>query len=104
MFYVYVLKCPKAATVYIGFSADLRQRIKQHASHPMHRGWKLAYYEAYLDEKDARERERRLKHHGCGSRTFEGTYSEQPGTGLRKSGVTACLLHNESASYCPWRA
>ena len=65
MFYVYVLKCPKAATVYIGFSADLRQRIKKHASHPMHRGWKLAYYEAYLDEKDARERERRLKHHGA---------------------------------------
>ena len=65
MFYVYVLKSPSADTVYIGFSSDLRQRIKDHGTHPMHRGWKLVYYEAYLDEKDARERERMLKHYGA---------------------------------------
>ena len=65
MFYVYVLKSPAAETVYIGFSANLRQRIEQHKSHPMHKGWRLVYYEAYLDEKDARDRERKLKHHGA---------------------------------------
>ncbi len=30
MNYVYVLKNPKSQAIYIGFSADLRQRIQQH--------------------------------------------------------------------------
>src|SRR5438552_3319089 len=29
--------------------------------------------------------------------------SHQPSTDFRTDRVTACLLHNESASYCPWR-
>ena len=64
MFYVYVLKSPVADTVYIGFSADLRQRIKQHQLRE-HPGWKLVYYEAYLGERDARLRERKLKQYGA---------------------------------------
>jgi hypothetical protein len=28
---------------------------------------------------------------------------EIPFGGGQMEGVTACLLHNESASYCPWR-
>src|SRR6266850_1162669 len=28
----------------------------------------------------------------------------QPSTDFRTDRVTACLLHNESASYCPWPA
>jgi hypothetical protein len=35
----------------------------QSTAHP---GWRLIYYEAYLKESDARNRERRLKHHGSG--------------------------------------
>ena len=64
MFYCYVLKDPKSDFIYIGFSTDLRQRYKCHqeVEHP---GWKLVYYEAYLDEADARERERMLKHYGA---------------------------------------
>ncbi len=64
MFYCYVLKDPKSDFIYIGFSTDLRQRVKRHqdVEHP---GWKLVYYEAYLAEADARERERRLKHYGA---------------------------------------
>ena len=64
MFYVYVLKSPVADTVYIRFSADLRQRIKEHQQ-KLHPGWKLVYYEAYLDERDARLRERKLKQYGA---------------------------------------
>ncbi len=64
MFYVYVLKSPKHGQIYIGFSADLRARMKGHQEKE-HPGWKLVYYEAYRDEQDARDRERRLKHYGA---------------------------------------
>ena len=62
MYYVYILKHPTEDDIYIGFSTDLRARMKDH--HSAHRGWKLAYYEAYALEEDARTRERRLKYHG----------------------------------------
>ena len=62
MCYVYILKHPTEDRIYIGFSADLRSRMQDHQSVP--RGWKLAYYEAYASEADARERERRLKDYG----------------------------------------
>ena len=65
MFYVYVLKSPKADTVYIGYSGDLKQRIKDHQAGALHKGWMLVYYEAYLDETDARTRERMLKQYGA---------------------------------------
>ena len=60
MHYVYVLKRPNSQQIYIGYSSNLKQRIVQHqqSEHP---GWKLVYYEAYLEESDARRRERRLK-------------------------------------------
>ncbi len=63
MFYIYVIKDPASDAIYIGFSADPKQRIRQHQT-SAHKGWKLVYYEAYLDEKDARKRERKLKHYG----------------------------------------
>jgi predicted GIY-YIG superfamily endonuclease len=64
MFYVYVLKDPAGEAIYIGFTTDLKQRFRQHQKLPAHKGWKLVYYEAYLDESDARKRERMLKHYG----------------------------------------
>ena len=30
-----------------------------------HAGWKLVYYEAYLNEQDARDREQMLKNYGA---------------------------------------
>ena len=103
MYYVYVLKNPKNEAIYIGFSADLQQPIRQHKANE-HRGWELAYYEAYRDESEARLRERKLTAVRCGARTSESTYPKESGfTGVRKSGVMACLLHNESASYCQWQ-
>ena len=62
MYYVYILKHPTKERIYIGFSTDLRSRLKRHRSeHPV---WRLAYDEAYASEADARARERRLKHYG----------------------------------------
>ncbi len=62
MYYVYILKHPSEDRIYIGFSTDLRSRMKRHRSE--HSTWRLAYYEAYASETDARARERRLKHYG----------------------------------------
>ena len=46
MYYVYVLKHPTEDRIYIGFSTDLRSRMKIHRTE--HREWRLAYYEAML--------------------------------------------------------
>ena len=62
MYYVYILKHPSENPIYIGFSTDLRSRMRRHRSE--HSKWRLAYYEAYASEADARARERRLKHYG----------------------------------------
>ena len=62
MYYVYILKHPTEDRIYIGFSTDLRARMQNHYS--VHRDWRLAYWEAYASEADARERERRLKGYG----------------------------------------
>jgi putative endonuclease len=64
MFYVYVLKSPVHGQIYIGYTADLRQRFREHQKIERHKGWILIYYEAYRDEQDARDRERMLKHYG----------------------------------------
>jgi len=60
MHFVYVLS--NARERYIGFTANLIQRLKEHRrTHP---GYKLVYYEAYTSEKLARTREKRLKYFG----------------------------------------
>ncbi len=66
MFYIYVLHSESDAGLYIGFSGDLRRRLCEHqsglAAATAHRGpWRLIYYEAYVEEADARGRERFLK-------------------------------------------
>ncbi len=68
MYYVYVLKSLKQNRIYVGYSTDLRQRIKTHLlgkvkSTRAHRPWRLVYYEAYLEKKDAVVREKQLKNH-----------------------------------------
>ena len=64
MFYVYLLKSPEHGLIYVGYTSNLKQRFTEHQKLPRHKGWKLIYYEAYLNEEDARERERMLKHYG----------------------------------------
>jgi len=56
---VYVLRNKKNKELYYGYTADLKRRINEH-----NQDRKLIYYEAYLSELDARERERKLKKYG----------------------------------------
>lgn len=72
MHYVYVLHSLADSGFYIGYSTNLRPRLKQHLERKSfataHRGpWKLIYYEAYLNQTDALGRERYLKS-GAGRR------------------------------------
>lgn len=69
MFYVYMLQSESDDGFYIGFSTDLRRRLKEHQAGKSfatsYRGpWKLIYYEAYLEEADALGREKYLKSGG----------------------------------------
>jgi len=74
MYYVYLLENQDDRSWYIGYSADLKQRVERHNKGDGARttsrknNWKLIYYEAYVDKQDAMGRERFLKS-GSG-RTF----------------------------------
>ena len=66
MYYVYVLISKKDGKFYIGFTSDLKHRIAQHKegvvrSTSSRLPVKLIYYEAYLEEKDARRNEQYYK-------------------------------------------
>jgi putative endonuclease len=66
VFYVYVLRSESDSGFYIGFSTNLRARLKEHRDSESFatksRGpWKLIYYEAYTEREDAEGRERFLK-------------------------------------------
>ena len=66
MFYVYVLQSAKSGGYYVGYTEDLKKRLKEHnsgqnkstkASVP----WEVIFYEAYGNQEDALRRERYLK-------------------------------------------
>ena len=66
MYYTYILLSLKDWKFYIGYSSDLKQRIKDHfcgknKSTSPRRPFKLIYYEAHLSKKDAMRRERYFK-------------------------------------------
>jgi len=61
MYHVYVLKNKRNQGLYYGYTNNLERRTKEHTKNAQ---WKLIYYEAYLSEKDARTRERKLKQYG----------------------------------------
>lgn len=55
--------------LYVGCTNDLRRRFKEHnrkeeKSTKSYAPFRLIYYEAYRDERDAKNREKKLKHHG----------------------------------------
>ena len=86
VFYVYVLKDPKSAALYYGFSSNLRQRFEDHQKMPKHAGWILVYYEAYLNEQDARERERMLKQYGAARGHLKQRIARSISEGLESAG------------------
>lgn len=71
MHYVYLLKSLQSGKLYVGYTDDLRARLKKHnqggslatkGSIP----FELVYYEAYRSKKDALTRERQLKRYKQG--------------------------------------
>jgi len=66
MYYTYVIQSKTSGRFYTGYTNDLRKRFNQHndraSTYTKHRGpYRLVYYEACLEEKDARSRELYLK-------------------------------------------
>jgi len=67
MFYVYILRSELDLSWYIGFTPDSPfRRLVKHNSGLVYytkrkKPWKLIYFEAYLNQKDATSREKFLK-------------------------------------------
>lgn len=66
MYYIYILFSDKDRELYIGYTDDLRERIKRHTAGYVRatkyrRSLRLIYYEAYLHRLDAKRREKFLK-------------------------------------------
>ena len=71
---VYVLQSKKDKSIYIGYTNDLKRRVEEHnkglcPSTKARRSVRVAAYEVYSSEIDARTRERRLKQ-------FKNAYKE----------------------------
>ncbi len=66
MYYTYVLKSDRNSRYYIGYSSDIKLRLKAHNSGNVVatknlRPWKISYVEEFQDEGDAIARERQIK-------------------------------------------
>lgn len=65
-FYVYILNCLQDNGLYIGFTSDLKKRLKEHASGKVEATrkripFKLIHYEYFIEKADAKAREKFLK-------------------------------------------
>jgi len=69
MYYAYVLKNKKDG-FYIGYTNNLQKRYLEHQREDKNI-WTLIYYEAYIIEKLARDRERKLKYYGSAWRALK---------------------------------
>ena len=73
MYYFYIIQSiKKPDVIYSGSTDDLRERIREHSqgkvtSTKRYLPWRLVYYESYVSEEDAREREQKFKRHGKGN-------------------------------------
>ncbi len=66
MYYVYILRSLKYNQFYTGYTNNLKRRIEEHENGTVNstkhkRPFKLVYYEASLNKKDAIKREKYLK-------------------------------------------
>jgi len=68
MYYVYIINRKINNQLYIGYTDNLIRRVKQHKRDGK---LELIYYEAYLNEKSAKQRERKLKYYGSAWRALK---------------------------------
>jgi len=66
MYYVYIFQSQKDKKLYIGFTSNLKKRIRKHrveevTSTKTRRPLRLIFYEAFLAKQDALRRERYFK-------------------------------------------
>lgn len=66
MFYIYCLESKEYDELYFGYTNNLKRRFMEHNqklnfSTKRYAPWKLIYYEACLNENDAKRREQYLK-------------------------------------------
>jgi putative endonuclease len=66
MYYVYILKSRFDGKLYVGYTTDLRNRLRKHQSGEVistrpRRPFELIFYEAYKSKEDAKRRERYFK-------------------------------------------
>jgi len=69
MQYVYLIQSIIKKFMYVGCTSDLIKRLSLHNKKQIlstrdYVPFRLIYYEAYRDARDAFEREKKLKHHG----------------------------------------
>jgi len=74
-YYVYILQSQKNNSLYIGYTADLKKRFRDHNSGKSKATkpfipYKLIFYEMFLDRIDAKNREIYLKS-GYGRKTIK---------------------------------
>jgi len=74
-YYVYILKSLKNGSLYIGYTTDLKKRFAEHnngesLATKSFRPYKLVFYEAFINKKDAKAREGYLKS-GWGLRSIK---------------------------------
>jgi putative endonuclease len=66
MFYVYILQGASSDKIYIGFSTDLKQRLKNHKEKTVKttqkENYRLIFYCSFFNKYKALEFERYLKH------------------------------------------
>lgn len=73
MYYFYLIQSiRKPDVIYSGSTDNLKKRIEGHnqgnvVSTRRYLPWRIVYYEAYISEADAREREQKFKRHGKGN-------------------------------------
>lgn len=66
MYYCYILRSNKDRKLYIGYSSDLKKRLKEHSagvvvSTKTRMPLELIFYEAFKDQADAKRREKYFK-------------------------------------------
>jgi putative endonuclease len=66
MYYIYILQSKKDKQFYVGYTDDLRNRLKLHNSGRVESTknrlpFELVYYEACINQQDATHREKYLK-------------------------------------------